>query len=75
MKAFAVGWAILLLAILMNLAASNLGIITWYEYLQRIPSDGLISASMNLKVIDCVFLFLIYPFSLGFLAIFVTNRM
>ncbi len=74
MKAFAAGWGILVLAVILNLAASRMGIVTWYEYLQEIPSAGLASATMRLKIIDFAFLFLFYPFSLGFVAVLIAKH-
>ncbi len=60
-KIYLNGVIILIGAILVNFIAKYLGILTWYDFLNDIREANLV---------DYIFLFLIYPFSLGSLAYF-----
>lgn len=53
------GFAILLGALLLNAIATKLGIMTWYSFIQDRSS---------VRVIDCIWLFAIYPLLLGAVA-------
>lgn len=59
------GWLVLGLAIVVNGVASAVGLLTWYEYVQRIGQLGFFAAIRSLRVIDAVFLLLVYPGLLG----------
>ncbi|MFT4282967.1 MAG: hypothetical protein ACMXX6_00925 [Candidatus Woesearchaeota archaeon] len=64
---FFTGIIILITAILINLIANYLNIITWYEYIQNIVDLGFVEASKN-SGLSLIFLYLIYPFLLGYAA-------
>ncbi|MFT4343823.1 MAG: hypothetical protein ACMXYE_03680 [Candidatus Woesearchaeota archaeon] len=57
-KIYKIGFLVLLVAVLMNVVASYMGIATWYSFLQN-PS---------FNIINLVFLFAVYPFVLGYSA-------
>lgn len=61
------GWLILITAILVNLLAKGLGILTWYDYLEGIWKDGFLSYTRSLQFIEVLFLFIIYPGIFGFI--------
>jgi len=63
-KIYFLGLFILVIAIIMNLLASLLGLISWYEFLHGLSSNGLITIK-EAGFINCIFLFFIYPFILG----------
>lgn len=59
-----VGYAVLVGAILLNWFAAKLHLISWYEYLQK---------SKKPNSFSLVWLFVIYPLSLGLIAVTVVN--
>lgn len=59
------GWAVLVVALLVNLAAASLGGITWYGYVSDISGRGILAATSSLRALDLIFLFLAYPGMLG----------
>lgn len=78
LKIYLTGLVILLVAIPLNLAASGLGLATWYSFLGQAGQKGLFPALQTLRVIDSLFLFLIYPALLGisaYLTLLLTNRL
>jgi len=58
-KFFVVGFLILIVAILLNLFANLYNLNTWYD---------LLGGNYNLNLINIGWLFLVYPFTLGFVA-------
>lgn len=56
---FVLGISILLGAIILNLIASSIGIMTWYNFLKSPEKAGMLSY---------IWLFVIYPFGLGIIA-------
>lgn len=64
LKIYIVGISILLVAVFLNFLAIKLGINTWYSFLDDFKEKGFSS----LNFFDYLFLFLIYPFLLGFIA-------
>lgn len=65
LKILAIGWLILLSAIILNWFAHKLGMSTWYGYLNSIQDSGLSNTHQNMSVFNLAFLYLIYPFLLG----------
>lgn len=59
LQIFIIGVAILAGAIALNYIASLLSLVSWYEFLKN-PS--------RLSVASMIWLFLLYPFALGFIA-------
>lgn len=59
---FLLGTLILLVAILVNIFASKLGILTWYEFLKDTHTLDL---STLKGIVSAVFMFILYPFLLG----------
>ena len=68
LKLFLIGIIILVGAILINALASLLNLVTWYSFLSNLARDGLRQGLKNTPILSLIFLFLLYPFSLGFLA-------
>lgn len=64
------GYIVLFTAIVLNVLASKLKWATWYHFLQDVTSFGFSSSFTSLRLIDIVFLFLLYPVSLGAVAYF-----
>ena len=58
-KGYIIGISVLLAAIVLNSIAIRLKIRTWYSFLNK-PS--------KLKVIDYLFLFIVYPLTLGLIS-------
>lgn len=61
---FLVGLGILLGAIVLNLIAANVGLKTWYEFLQ---------GPKNTSVISYIWLLIVYPFFLGVIGWYLTR--
>jgi len=72
LKVFAVGFGILVAAIVVNFLANYLGIETWHSFLSLIQKIGLLSAIKE-KWQHLIFLVFIYPFVLGLAAYLVLN--
>jgi len=62
---FLTGVWVLTFALIANFLAMRFGINTWYSFVNNIGELGLVSALINQKVVDIIFLFLIYPLILG----------
>ena len=60
------GVLILVVAIIMNLIANYFKITTWFTFVDKISKLGLVRALKSQKLLDLTFLFIIYPFMLGF---------
>lgn len=65
LKLLVVGHAILLMAIVTNLIAKAMGIMTWYDLLGEIGAQGLVKTLSRLDVKSWLFLGLVYPLSLA----------
>ncbi|MEM1002613.1 MAG: hypothetical protein AAGH46_08190 [Bacteroidota bacterium] len=63
-RLYIIGISILIVAILANAIAIKLGIKTWYDFLGQISNDSL-SGVKSLSAIDFIWLFILYPLSLG----------
>lgn len=64
------GWVILLVAGSLNFFATRTGIVTWYPFLAKVKREGAMRAFGRLSVLSLVFLFLLYPGTLGFAVYF-----
>lgn len=63
-KILTLGFLLLVAAIVFNLLAARLGLLSWYDLLTRLSSEGR-SVFRQLRVWDYAWLFLVYPFLLG----------
>ncbi|MCC7574669.1 hypothetical protein KO361_03695 [Candidatus Woesearchaeota archaeon] len=66
-KILTTGFAILIMAIILNVLANLLKITTWYDLLNNVTKHG-ISAIKQESILSIFFLFIIYPFLLGLTA-------
>lgn len=62
---FIVGISILIGAILLNILSNFLGFINWYDLFLNFNNIS------NIKIDNLIFLLLIYPFALGYIAYFI----
>ena len=60
-RIYIIGVLILLVAIIANIIVSKFGIATWYDFLNNFTKNQ----PNNFSIIDYLWLFLIYPFTLG----------
>jgi arginine exporter protein ArgO len=67
-KIFLVGLVILVGAIVINALAAALGLSTWYTFLSGITQHGLLPSLRQARLVDLLFLFILYPVGLGSLA-------
>ena len=58
-KYFFIGVIILISAIIANIIAAKLGLKTWYDFLNGI------NTGVSLSIFDYIWLFALYPFTLG----------
>jgi ABC-type sulfate transport system permease component len=68
------GYGILILAILLNILAGALDIITWYDFLLQIKEKGFTNTIKATNITSLMFLFIVYPLLLGLMAYFVVSR-
>lgn len=68
LRLYIAGLVVLGGAILVNLAASAAGLITWYDFLAAAANDGLAHAIRDAGGLNLLFLALLYPAGLGGLA-------
>jgi len=61
---FLIGFAILIVAIIINFIASALGIMTWYTFILSIGENGFM-ITIKKNALHLLFLIIIYPFILG----------
>ncbi len=73
-KIFILGWVILLVAILLNVVATRLGIDTWYPFLNNAGKVGFLKAISENSILSKLFLFIIYPLLLGITAYLFLSR-
>lgn len=64
-RIYCIGIFVLLIAILANVIVSRFGIATWYDFGPKFFSKGF-NAVINLGALNIVWLFIIYPLTLGF---------
>lgn len=74
LKIFLAGWAILIVAIALNLLAQRLGITTWYPFIGDAGKIGFTAALSKLSFWSVLFLFFLYPTLLGLTAFFVLKK-
>lgn len=65
---YGTGLAILIGAILINMIATFLGIATWYSYIHTIRASGFLQATKQIGILSIIFLYVIYPTILGYIA-------
>ncbi len=59
------GFFILTFALIVNIIATQIGINTWYGFIEQISRLGFLSTIKSQGIKNLIFLFLIYPFILG----------
>ncbi len=64
----AAGYTVLIGAIILNVLASVLGIMTWYGFLESASAHGFFSAMRQAGLISATYLFALYPLLLGWMA-------
>ena len=69
LKFLVTGYCILFTAILANIIADFLHILTWYHFLEKIINIGFKKTINSINIINAIWLFIIYPIvlSLGYL--------
>ena len=65
---YCIGLAVLFAAIVMNTLAIKLGVPTWYDLIRAIQMHGFLVAIQNVSVSQLLFLTVVYPLVLGFVA-------
>ena len=60
------GYFILFTAIIANIIAAYFNLLTWYDFIKYLHFKGLKKTIFKIKIIDCVWLFLIYPILLSY---------
>ena len=63
-KLYIIGITILIIAILANVLANRLSIMTWYDFLNRIADQG-IGSIKTIGILNGIWLFILYPLTLG----------
>jgi hypothetical protein len=64
LKFYIIGICILIIAIIANAAIVNIGLKSWYDFIDLLSKHGS-QAFSKLKILDYVWLFLGYPLVLG----------
>jgi hypothetical protein len=64
LKLYIIGLAILITAILANILASKLGLLSWYDFLNLISDKGG-DGFKEVRFLDYIWLLLLYPLALG----------
>ena len=63
-RIYIIGLCVLIIAIVVNILVSLLGISTWYDFGTKLYSNGF-NAIKEAGVINCIWLFILYPICLG----------
>ncbi len=64
LRIYIIGLSILLIAIIANIIAGRLNIMTWYDYIGNISKQG-VGAVNGMSIVDALWLFIFYPLFLG----------
>ncbi len=64
LKVFLIGWVVLIVAIILNGVVQRLGIMGWYDFLNRLTNEGK-TVLTQMRIIDYAWLFVVYPLLLG----------
>jgi hypothetical protein len=64
LKVFLIGWVVLLAAIILNVVVQRLGLMGWYDFLSQLSNEGK-TVLLQMRIIDCAWLFVVYPLLLG----------
>ena len=70
---FVTGASVLLAAIIVNIIATWIGVITWYGFVEIVGEQGFLNAFEKAGLFSIVFLFLIYPLILGAIGYYTTS--
>lgn len=65
LKIYIIGICILIIAIIANTLIVNIGLKSWYDFINLLSEHGS-PAFSKLKILDYIWLFLAYPLVLGF---------
>ena len=68
LKVYLAGLVVLIVAVVLNLLANVIGLATWYSFLNQVSQRGFFPALQDLKMIEILFLILLYPLLLGLAA-------
>lgn len=71
---FFAGWVVLIVAIVLNIIALKIGIVTWYPFLTDVSKMGFIKSFIELSIMSKIFLFVLYPLALGFSAFLILKK-
>lgn len=63
-RIYIIGIIILLTAIVANFIAYKLNLMTWYDFIEFLTKSG--DKDIVVRIIDLIWLFLVYPLTLGF---------
>ena len=66
---FVTGFFILIGAILINIIANFIGLVTWYDLIYGLADNG-VHDFLKLNLFSIFFLFIVYPFLLGLIGYF-----
>ncbi len=64
LKLYFIGIAILFIAIIANALIDKIGLLSWYDFLNKLTSEGF-AMLKSIRFIDYLWLFVGYPFVLG----------
>jgi len=65
LKVYLAGLVVLAGAIVLNVLAGTIGLTTWYGFLTAVTRTGMLAAAKQLRVVEWLFLLVIYPACLG----------
>jgi hypothetical protein len=68
LKVYLAGLVVLIVAVVLNLLANVIGLATWYSFFNQVSQRGFFPALQSLKMIEILFLILLYPLLLGLAA-------
>jgi len=68
LKVYLAGLVVLIVAVVLNLLANVIGLATWYNFFNQVSQRGFFPALQSLKMIEILFLILLYPLLLGLAA-------
>ncbi len=63
-KIYCIGLAILFIAIISNALIGKIGLLSWYDFLNKLTEEGF-TMLKSIRFIDYLWLFMGYPFVLG----------
>lgn len=63
------GYSVLTIAIILNISSTHLNIETWYSFISKAKRMGFFNALKKSRLVDLLFLFVVYPIALGYATI------